>query len=73
LENRSSTAEINGANVLGAFNEHLDYQMSIVVWIERRASFLLSLPVYAAMFRRRTESGTPRPVMEMKAATPKSA
>ena len=45
----------------------------IVAWTERRPSFPSSQPVYAAMFRRRTESGRTASSIRLKTAKPTAA
>src|ERR1035437_7384859 len=44
-------------------------QQGVVAWIEQRSSFSSSQQIYAAMFRRRTESGRPASSMRLRIAT----
>ena len=46
------------------------YQRGVVAWIEQRSIFPSSQQIYAAMFRRRTESGRPALSMQLRIATP---
>ena len=47
--------------------------IGVVAWIEQRSSLPSSQQIYAAMFRRRTESGRPSSSMRLRIATPTAA
>jgi hypothetical protein len=48
-------------------------QEGVVAWIESRPSFPMTQMYYAAMLRRRTESGPPASSIWLRTATPTAA